>query len=341
MKELIENVPSKLDYKKRSEKVCFSYPGNQNHFQTGYYGIDADVSIAGTLHIKFSSSKPLLATKIELILKGYEKVEWVETYGKTTITYSANDVFLNQPLQLWKTSDPNGDYEKIQIMDIPFEIKLPENLPPSIKIDQGEGKINYKLIANISRKGNLWKFKRSEKCVELSINLDKYFLLPTDLNPFNWYQFNDSEAISRGLGYNITLENSIGGPKIPFIINSILKFYNQDFKITKIFFGIKEYHKLSTKANSKKSSFYIVEKNIKREEIYSNYNDEVKLQTELEIPEWIEKNKKNPCWDINDRKHIIVSHKVKIKIHCGGIFTSNIKLDNEVEIKNFILENHG
>ncbi|GBB84856.1 hypothetical protein RclHR1_11430004 [Rhizophagus clarus] len=342
MKELINNVPSKSDYKIRSDKIKFSYSGNQNHFQTGHYGIDTDVSIAGTLHIRFSSSEPLLATKIEIILKGYEKVEWTESYGKRSVTYRAKDVFLNQQFDLWKTSNLNGNYEQIQNMDIPFEINLPENLPPSIKIDGGEGKINYELIANINRKRNLWKFKGSEKWVILSINLDKYFPSPTDLKPFNWYQFNDSQTISRGLGYNITLENSIGGPNMPFIINSLLKFHKQDFKITKIFFGIKEYHKLTTKGKiSKKSSFYIVEKNIKRDEIYLNSNDEVKLQVKLEIPEWNEKNKKNPCWTINDRKHIIVNHKIKIKIHCGGMFTNNIKLENEVEIKNIKLENHG
>jgi hypothetical protein len=339
MNELINNVPSRSDYKKKSEKVCFSYPGNQSHFQTGHYGIDTDVSIAGTLHIRFHSSEPLLATKIELILKGYEKVEWIENYGKTTITYSAEDTFLYLQSELWKTSDINGNYEQIQHMDLPFEFKLPENLPSSIRIDDGEGKVRYKLIANINRKRNLWKFKGSEKCVELPIDLDKYFSPPTDLKPLNWYQFNDSEAISRGLGYNITLENSIGGPNIPFVINSILKFHKQDFKITKILFGIKEYHKLTTKGKtSKKSSFYVVEKIIKGDEIYSNSNDEVKIQAILEIPEWSEKNKKNPCWTTNDRKHIDVHHKVKIKIHCGGMFTSNIKLENDVEIKNIIMD---
>ncbi|RIA92078.1 hypothetical protein C1645_765900 [Glomus cerebriforme] len=339
MTELLSNIPPKSDYKKGSEKVFFSYPGNQNHFQTGYYGVDPNVLIAGTLHLRFPSSDPLLATKIELVFKGFEKVKWTEHHGETTVVYSSKDKFIKQLFQLWTTSDPNENHEKIQNLDIPFEIPLPEDLPPSIKIDSGEGKIRYKLIAKIKRKGNLWKLQGSEKSVELSIDIDKYILPPINLQPSNWEQLNDSEAISRGLGYNITLENSIGGPNMPFIINLMLKFHKQDFKITKIFFGIKEYHKLTTKRkHTRNRKFYLVEKDIKGDEIQLNFNGEVNTQVRLEIPGLNKNNKRSPCWTINDRKHILVRHKIKIKIYCGGMFTSNIKLDNDIQIQNILSE---
>ncbi|GBC06309.1 hypothetical protein RclHR1_06760004 [Rhizophagus clarus] len=333
MAELI-NAPPKSEYKKSSNKVFFSYPGNQDHFQINYLGVNPNSIIAGTLHLRFPSSEPILASKIDLIFKGSEKVHWTERHGESTVTYKAKNVFVNQLLPLWKTSDPNGNYEEIRNLDIPFEISLPMNLPPSIKIDGGKGKIRYKLIANINRKGNLWKFKGSEKSVKLSINIIRFFPPSLSLQPFNWNQLYDHEALTRGLGYNATLENSVGGPNMPFIINLSLKFHKQDFKITKITFGIKEYHKLTTKRKTRKSKSYILEKHVKAEELPLNSDSEVNTQVKLEIP-------RNFCWTIDDRKHIDVNHKVKIKIHCGGIFTSNIKLGKEVEIRNILLENYN
>jgi hypothetical protein len=338
MTELI-NSPPKSEYKKSSEKVFFSYPGSQDHFQINYLGVNPNAILAGTLHLRFPSSEPILASRIDLIFRGSEKVKWTERHGESSVTYKAKEVFLNQLSQLWTTSKPNGDYEEIRNLDIPFEISLPTNLPPSIKIDGGKGKIRYKLIASISRKGNLWKFKGSEKTVILSVDLNRYFSPPMNLQSFNWNQLNDYEAINRGLGYDITLANSIGGPSMPFVVNLLLKFHKQDFKITKITFGIKEYRKLTTKRKTRKTKCYILEKNIKGDEIPLNSDSEVRTQVKLEMPEW--NKSKNFCWTINDRRHIDVNHKIKIKIHCGGIFTNNIKLDKEIEIKNILVPNQN
>ncbi|RIA92085.1 hypothetical protein C1645_875003 [Glomus cerebriforme] len=334
MTEII-NIPPKSIYKKSSKKVFFSYPENQTQFLVGYYGVSPNASIIGTLHLRFPSSNPLLATKIDLNFKGYEKVKWTENKGESTATYRAIGTFVSKLFQIWKTSDPNGDFEEIQDLDIPFKINLPEVLPPTIEIDNGRGKIRYELIVNIKRKGNLWKLEGSEKSVVLSINFNKYALFPINLQPFNWSQLNNHIAKSRGLGYNITLENSIGGPNMPFIINLILNFHKQDFIISKISFGIKEYHTLIAPMNSRNSSFYLVEKDIKGSELLL-YDGIVNTQAKLEI----DKNNKKLCWTISDGRHIVVSHKIKIKIHCGRILTSNIKLETGVQIKNILLEDN-
>ena len=194
--EEIKNVPPKSAYEVKSEKAFFSYPGNQDHFQIGYYGVTPNASIAGNLHLRFPPSS-LLASKIELTFEGYEKVKWTKQSRETEPelnmenelelntetkykTYKAKETIVSKTIQLWKTSKPNGDYEEIQNMDIPFKIELPENLLPSIKIDKGKGEIKYKLIANIERESNLWKLQGSNKSIKLLIGLVTFIPPPTD-----------------------------------------------------------------------------------------------------------------------------------------------------------------
>jgi hypothetical protein len=186
MEETIKNVPPKSAYEIKSEKAFFSYPENQEHFQIGYYGVTPNASVAGKLHLRFPPSS-LLASKIELTFKAYEKVHWTKqsyeikpelnletkeleiSAGGKYKTYKAKEIIANKTIQLWKTSKPDGNYEEVQNMDIPFEIELPEDLFPSIKIDKGD--IKCKLIANIERESNLWKLQGSNKHIKLPIDL--------------------------------------------------------------------------------------------------------------------------------------------------------------------------
>ncbi|CAI2163629.1 9472_t:CDS:2 [Funneliformis geosporum] len=73
---------------------------------------------------------------------------------------------------------------------------------------------------------------------DFTFELDTGKFAALHLQPCSWNQLNDPKSKSSGLGYMVSLVNSIGGPNMSFIVNIQLKF-RQDVKVKEITFILK------------------------------------------------------------------------------------------------------
>lgn len=153
-----------------------------NRFQHDLLGI-TNSYIAGNLHLQFPEEEPLNAKQIEVFITGTEYVHWTEQVIKTRQVYDSNtnsyytqtyvetihylheQQILNRSLILWQSRNlKNNKYkikkriEKVKHMYIPFQILLPNDLPPSMSL--GAGTIYYNVNAKIKKKMNFWKCSR-------------------------------------------------------------------------------------------------------------------------------------------------------------------------------------
>nr|CAG8453690.1 4381_t:CDS:1 [Entrophospora candida] len=320
------NEPSQQSYGKYSTKVNFSYPKGQSSFQFGRLGIE-DSYLTGTLRLHFNK---LFVNQIILKFIGTEHVYWTETRTRSisdgchTETYSATNILCCLSTCLLDNSDKS--YQEISNMDLPFKIKLPENIASTLRL--GIGNVNYKLTAEISRKRNFWKFQGSRKNIKCDCNILKYCLLPPPV-PVHWVEYDTEKAItSNGIGYNIHMDDINFGPSNPIIVYVKLKLYNPKLKIKEMFVGLKKYSSFSAQGSSKHENEYVLKKQVIGDKItWDNYN-ECQYTFVLDIPEDMEK-----FGQTIKLEHILIAHKVEIKIKKEGM---DIDLEHDVRIDNFL-----
>ncbi|CAG8523506.1 9460_t:CDS:1 [Ambispora leptoticha] len=198
-----------------NRKIYFTYPATQNSFQKGFLGVE-DASICGTLHLRYSLARPLLATKITLAFTGKLKIEFEQsplnfnsTRLKSEKIYKDQTIY-SETLDLW-SSALHGEFQEIDRLDLPFQFDLPANLEPTISLKPENQFYNvyYTLKATIHQKPDFWRLQR--KVINLKINcpLDRYSKPPTpwqiDNSAHYLSSYDDEEAISRGIGYDLSL----------------------------------------------------------------------------------------------------------------------------------------
>ncbi|CAG8843200.1 14753_t:CDS:1, partial [Racocetra persica] len=101
----------------------------------------------GTLH--FNYGKPQQIKSVSLNFKGIEKTTWYRSQARSKAVYSGEHTIVDLLEEVWKTDSSEG----IMNLDIPFKIKLPNNLPDTIETEIGS--IDYVIRAVINRKGSL------------------------------------------------------------------------------------------------------------------------------------------------------------------------------------------
>ncbi|CAI2180800.1 15883_t:CDS:1 [Funneliformis geosporum] len=321
--------PSRSLYKEFNPTAYFSYQPGRKSFQQGYLGITNNVSIVGFLHIRNPANQPLYAKRIQICFLGTEFIQLQET-GPKVLTYSTSSI-CNIIIELWKS--PNDDYYEIHDMDLPFEIPLPLDLPSSISLDKERGKIQYSLRAIISKKPNIKLFRGSTKIIQCAYTVDRYTLPPLPLpEPKKWTK---ESPIKRGIGYEISLNNSVFGPRYPIVVRLKLTFYDSRVSLEDIVVGLKEYTFMGAQSDSKNKSKYIGRKIVRGKQItmssdsqYSQFTTDIKFS----IPE--------DCigklsWS-NEGFNIKVTHKVKIKVKFGLFSKYNIDLATPVKILNML-----
>ncbi|CAB4393028.1 unnamed protein product [Rhizophagus irregularis] len=314
--------PPRSSYTKASKKVWFSYVEGSNKFQHDLLGI-TNSYIAGNLHLQFPEEEPLNAKQIEVSITGTEYVHWTEQVIRTcqvynastnsfythtyveTIHYIHEKQILNRSLTLWQSSNLKNNvrskkelYEKITNMHIPFQISLPNDLPPSMSLDTGN--IYYNVNAKIKRKMKFWKCQGSKKKIKCICNITRYSPMPIT-DPFRWVEWDDQKAWKRGL---------------------------------EIFVGLKEYHIFRASGNVKSIKKYAEERSVSGDQFPNILNTHNEWSHNFRIE--VLNDKVNWTTDrYNINVHHKIKIKIKFGFFSGK---KNINLERMVNIENILEE---
>ncbi|CAG8477035.1 19161_t:CDS:1 [Gigaspora margarita] len=316
--------PPISSYTKASQKMWFTYSTSSNEFQHGLLGI-TDSYIVGNLCLQFPESEPLKAKQIEVIIEGIEYVRFSVRCGKHSKICEYEKKILNQSLLLWESNGWEKDpYEEITKENYPFQFLLPNDLPQSINL--GTGHIYYKVKARINRKSNFKKLHGSEKTIECKCLITRYSPLPRPA-PVQWIEWDDPNALNRGLSYYISMDYDTFGPENPIIVKLVVKLLRMDLNVKEIFIGLKENHLFRAENDGKGYYQYVQQISIFGDQLRTMLIDALSYTYKIDL------HSCNVNWT-TERPNINVCHQVEIKIKFGLFGPKDINLEREVNIAN-------
>ncbi|KAK4323828.1 hypothetical protein Pmani_005468 [Petrolisthes manimaculis] len=103
-------------------------------------------------YVLCSASEPLSCKKITVKVKGKAKVQWTESHGKNSSTYSAKEKYLEVRHQVWCGSE-NDNKLPVGEHRLPFSVVLPLGLPSSF--ESTAGRVRYSLKAEADQPWSL------------------------------------------------------------------------------------------------------------------------------------------------------------------------------------------
>ncbi|CAG8576423.1 6025_t:CDS:2, partial [Cetraspora pellucida] len=164
------NLPES-SYIKPHKNLTFSYALYFNTLQHGTLGRN-DSFLIGTLHLNYEKHQQVKS--IELNFKGYERTSWTQNQGRTKFVHSGERIIADKNYKIWTPSIK--DETEILNLDVPFKVKLPYDLPDTIKTHLGE--VYYVLRATVNLKGIL--MSSSVHTVEIHCPLKRTMVLDND-----------------------------------------------------------------------------------------------------------------------------------------------------------------
>ncbi|RHZ54317.1 hypothetical protein Glove_428g47 [Diversispora epigaea] len=323
----MSGIPTK--YKKYSSKFSFCYIPGHSQFQVGYLGI-TESSVSGILDLHFPSDDPVYAKQIFVTLIGEEYAE----RESVDSTYRARSNLISQGICVWRS--PDDTYQQINELQLPFQFELPNYLPSSVKFAEENSKISYNLEAIIKQKSGI--FRSSSKSIKIRCPITRYSLPPTILTPIQFSTYDDPSAVSRGIGFSVSIEHNVFSQLIPISIDFGLLFHKPDLKIKKVILGVKQYIKFITSENREKfSKDYVLKYDIKYDKIKNrlDHNNEYKSNVKFEIPPRNDTELNSVRHSI-DQRLIKVFHRIKFKVKFGIFGGYNINWEKDIKIENMI-----
>ncbi|CAG8665592.1 6586_t:CDS:1, partial [Diversispora eburnea] len=164
-------------------------------------------SVSGILELNFLPDKPAHAKQIDITLKGVEYVFWTEKHGESTKVHRHKEILICQDICVWRSHD--NTYQEINELQFPFQFELPNHLPSSVKFAREESKIYYSLKASMKQESSMLKFLGSTESIKIRCPITRYSLFPTISNPTHFSNYDDPSAVSRGIGYSLSLEHNV------------------------------------------------------------------------------------------------------------------------------------
>ncbi|RIA90886.1 hypothetical protein C1645_768817 [Glomus cerebriforme] len=321
-----------------SDKISIRFSPRENSFQQGFLGLESS-KVAGILKLNYPSTKPLIAKKIELVFSGKEEIVWTEYQPNgrgftTSVVHSEQLEFTRYPITIWeaeRNEDDKGkdNYNIIDNMELPFQFKLENNLPPSytIEYNDGSGKIYYRVVVVIHRKSNLLKLQGKKKVVKFTIPITRYGRIPYKSEIFRW----NSEKEKYGVNYDVILEREIFAKGDSIIVPIKIIINNPNVKIKSVGAGIKQ----STELQNAGSLVRPRESNYLSWDEVEDYD--IKLAADSKNEYYIEMKMKIPNNDtvrlsIN-QSLIIIWHQFEVKITLEG--AHDILLNREIKVVNY------
>lgn len=173
---LFKNGPQSNEYIKTNKNIYLSYTEGSNTFQHGQLG-DNDTFLVGTIHLNYSKSCQIKS--VYLHLKGIEKTSWQRSQARSKTIYSGENTLVDQTNKVWEAFD---DSEGVTMLDIPFKVQLPYNLPDTINTEFGS--VQYVLRATVNAKALIGSSQHSVKLhcpLKRTITIDNQLLPPFKL----------------------------------------------------------------------------------------------------------------------------------------------------------------
>ncbi|KAG1731948.1 hypothetical protein EDB19DRAFT_1912328 [Suillus lakei] len=157
-------------------KIALQPPPNVD-FVVGYPGIPPaakdrpQAAVKGAVEVRVGPQ----GVKSKWVRVELKKIETLPGGGQTNSYF---DFVGSSPINLWQSSE---EYGLLQSQDLPFHIRIPESIPPSIALERGAG-IRYELVATVCTLGKKGFFRRRKTVVTsqaTTIIIDKHELHST------------------------------------------------------------------------------------------------------------------------------------------------------------------
>ncbi|KAK1236488.1 hypothetical protein PQX77_000265 [Marasmius sp. AFHP31] len=156
-------------------KLTLRPPPNVD-FVNGYPGIPPgnerqQACVKGAIEVRAGPQ----GVKAKWVRVELRKVETIPGGGLSNTFY---DFVGPSPVTLWTASD---EYGMLRSQDFPFQIRIPESVPPSLALESGAG-IKYELLASVCTKGKRGFLRRRKSSVissQASVIVDKHELHST------------------------------------------------------------------------------------------------------------------------------------------------------------------
>ncbi|KAG1827381.1 uncharacterized protein BJ212DRAFT_1474530 [Suillus subaureus] len=157
-------------------KIALQPPPNVD-FVVGYPGIPPaakdrpQAAVKGAVEVRVGPQ----GAKAKWVRVELKKIETLPGGGQTNSYF---DFVGSSPINLWQSSD---EYGLLESQDLPFHIRIPESIPPSIALERGAG-IRYELVATVCTLGKKGFFRRRKTVVTsqaTTIIIDKHELHST------------------------------------------------------------------------------------------------------------------------------------------------------------------
>ncbi|CAG8564855.1 2974_t:CDS:2 [Diversispora eburnea] len=233
---------------------------------------------------------------------------------------------------VWRS--PSNTYQKINELQLLFQLELPNYLPSSVF------EISYDLKAIIKRKSSILNFRGSTKSIIIRCPITRYSLLPTIPTLTQFSNYDDPSAVSRGIGFFVLIEHNEFSQLIPISIDFGLIFYKLDLEIKEVMLGVKQCIIIEGEETGIMKNAYIFKRFIKCDEIKNrlDHNNEYKSNVRFEIPP--QNDTKLLDWrgarlSVN-HSHLKISHKIKFKVKFGFFGGKDIKWKKDVKIENMM-----
>ncbi|OJA13603.1 hypothetical protein AZE42_02737, partial [Rhizopogon vesiculosus] len=198
-------------------KIALQPPPNVD-FVVGYPGIPPgardrpQAAVKGAVEVRVGNQ----GVKAKWVRVELKKIETLPGGGQTNCYF---DFVGRSPVNLWQSSE---EYGLLESQDLPFEIRIPESIPPSLALEKGVG-IRYELVATVCTLGKKGFFRRRKTIVTSSattINIDKHELHST------WPVYAQPESrfvTQEGVHLTVERQRTCFGPGDRVSVMAILK----------------------------------------------------------------------------------------------------------------------
>ncbi|KIK39851.1 hypothetical protein CY34DRAFT_25074 [Suillus luteus UH-Slu-Lm8-n1] len=198
-------------------RIALQPPPNVD-FVVGYPGIPPaakdrpQAAVKGAVEVRVGPQ----GVKAKWVRVELKKIETLPGGGQTNSYF---DFVGSSPINLWQSSE---EYGLLQSQDLPFHIRIPESIPPSIALERGAG-IRYELVATVCTLGKKGFFRRRKTVVTsqaTTIIIDKHELHST------WpvYAQAESRTVNQdGVHLTVERQRTCFGPGDRVSVMAILK----------------------------------------------------------------------------------------------------------------------
>ncbi|KDQ10215.1 hypothetical protein BOTBODRAFT_36489 [Botryobasidium botryosum FD-172 SS1] len=283
-------------------------------FVDGYPGIPQSperpqAAIKGSVELRPAPGHPVKAKWVRLELR---KIETLPGGGQTNTFI---DFIGQSPVNVWQAQN---EWDLLQTQDIPFHLRIPESIPPSIALERGAG-IKYDLVVSLCVKGKKGFFHRNTSptiSANAQIIIDKHELHSA------WPIYAQPDARSSvGEGVTLIVERTFScyGPGDRVVVRASVRADHPSFVVLRAYeFALREtviYRPIIHPGSSKKSG----------PQVRTTHLGEQKVPMNAQLPRGMQHTAELGCqiplahkmMTVNTARYIEVSYSIHVAVILG------------------------